>query len=202
MIKHFLIKQGGSLTSLLIFSFSIILLNSCVQGSFKGLYSYYERSIKEKPGIFINTKNLDSINGKFSKLDNYVFIINGKDLKNCLKENDKSFIYIWGAKCSSKICYPLELINNHCKKNNVSLFIVAEYYDSENMSYDYELDKNILAIDTKHYNSNLTSKYLNLFLKDIDNNLNYDDIPERYLYFEKDKYIKSYESIYDYNEEM
>lgn len=202
MIKHFLIKQGGNLTSLLIFSFSIILLNSCVQGSFKGLYSYYERSIKEKPGIFINTKNLDSINGKFSKLDNYVFIINGKDLKNCLKENDKSFIYIWGAKCSSKICYPLELINNHCKKNNVSLFIVAEYYDSENMSYDYELDKNILAIDTKHYNSNLTSKYLNLFLKDIDNNLNYDDIPERYLYFEKDKYIKSYESIYDYNEEM
>jgi hypothetical protein len=202
MIKHFLIKQGGSLTSLLIFSFSIILLNSCVQGSFKGLYSYYERSIKEKPGIFINTKNLDTINGKFSKLDNYVFIINGKDLKNCLKENDKSFIYIWGAKCSSKICYPLELINNHCKKNNVSLFIVAEYYDSENMSYDYELDKNILAIDTKHYNSNLTSKYLNLFLKDIDNNLNYDDIPERYLYFEKDKYIKSYESIYDYNEEM
>jgi hypothetical protein len=202
MIKYFLIKQGGSLTSLLILSFSIILLNSCVQGSFKGLYSYYERSIKEKPGIFINTKNLDTINGKFSKLDNYVFIINGKDLKNCLKENDKSFIYIWGAKCSSKICYPLELINNHCKKNNVSLFIVAEYYDSENMSYDYELDKNILAIDTKHYNTNLTSKYLNLFLKDIDNNLNYDDIPERYLYFEKDKYIKSYESIYDYNEEM
>ncbi|MEZ4854050.1 MULTISPECIES: hypothetical protein [Flavobacterium] len=199
MIKHFSIKQGSILTSLLLFSF--ILLTSCVQGSFKGLYSYYDRSIKEKPEIFINTKNLDTINGKFSKLENYVFIINGNDLKKCLKENDKSFIYIWGAKCSSKICYPLELIDNHCKKNNVSLFIVAEYYDSENMSYDYELDKNILAIDTKHYNTNLTSKYLNLFLKDIDNNLNYDNIPERYLYFEKDKYIKSYESIYDYNDE-
>jgi len=199
MIKHFLIKQGSILTSLLLLSF--MLLTSCVQGSFKGLYSYYERSIKEKPEIFINTKNLDTINGKFSKLDNYVFIINGNDLKKCLKENDKSFIYIWGAKCSSKICYPLELINNHCKKNNVSLFIVAEYYDSENMSYDYELDKNILAIDTKYYNTNLTSKYLNLFLKDIDNNLDYDTIPERYLYFEKDKYIKSYESIYDYNDE-
>ena len=199
MIKHFSIKQGSILTSLLLFSF--ILLTSCVQVSFKGLYSYYDRSIKEKPEIFINTKNLDTINGKFSKLENYVFIINGNDLKKCLKENDKSFIYIWGAKCSSKICYPLELIDNHCKKNNVSLFIVAEYYDSENMSYDYELDKNILAIDTKHYNTNLTSKYLNLFLKDIDNNLNYDNIPERYLYFEKDKYIKSYESIYDYNDE-
>ena len=66
------------------------------------------------------------------------------------------------------------------------------------MSYNYKLDKNILAIDTKHYKTNLTSKYLSLFLKDIDNSLDYDTIPERYLYFEKDKYIKSYESIYDY----
>ena len=196
MIRSSLKKQGSIITSLLLFS--ILLLTSCIQGSFKGLDSYYTKTIKEKPEIFINTKNLDSINGKFSKLENYVFIINGNDLKKCLKENDKSFVYIWGAKCSSKVCYPLELINNHCKKNNVSLYIVAEYYDSESMSYNYELDKNILAIDTKHYKTNLTSKYLSLFLKDIDNSLDYDTIPERYLYFEKDKYIKSYESIYDY----
>jgi hypothetical protein len=196
MIRNSLKKQGSILTSL--FFFSILLLTSCIHGSFKGLYSYYAKTIKEKPEIFINTNNLDSINGKFSKLENYVFIISGNDLKKCLKENDKSFVYIWGAKCSSKVCYPLELINNHCKKNNVSLFIVAEYYDSESMSYNYKLDKNILAIDTKHYKTNLTSKYLSLFLKDIDNSLDYDTIPERYLYFEKDKYIKSYESIYDY----
>jgi len=181
----------------LIILISVIFI-SCIQGSFKGLYSYYEKTLKEKPEIFINTNNLDSINGKHSKLENYVFIINGKDLKKCLKESDKSFIYIWGPKCSSKVCYPLELINNYCKKNKVSLFIVAEYYDTESMSFNYELDKNILAIDTKYYNTNLTSKYLNLFLNDIDNTLDYDTIPGRYLYFEKEKYIKSFESVYDF----
>uniref|UniRef100_UPI00404AF457 hypothetical protein n=1 Tax=Flavobacterium sp. TaxID=239 RepID=UPI00404AF457 len=79
------------------------------------------------------------------------------------------------------------------------MFIVSEYYDAEMMASKYDLERNILAVDTEYYKTNLVSSYVNRFMKDIDENLNR-KIVHRYLYFEGDKFLRDYHSIYDYNQ--
>jgi hypothetical protein len=161
----------NKLLILILLSFFI---NSCtIKGNFKGLYSYYENTKKEKQELFINLDVNDSVCVNESKPKDKIYIINGSQLKDCLRKNKKSIVYVWDLKCKSKICYPLELIQSHCNKNNLSLFIIAEYYDAEIMSYKYDINKNILAVDTKYYKSNLVSNYMDKFLKDIDENLYY-----------------------------
>ncbi|MFT5760924.1 MAG: opacity protein-like surface antigen [Polaribacter sp.] len=177
-----------------------LIITSCsFNGGFQGLYSYYNKTKKESPNLFIKTKNTDTICGKYSKIENFIFITDGLTLKKCLLKNEKSIVYIWGSKCKSKVCYPLEIIQSYCLKNGYSLFILAEYYDSEGMNFDYNLEKNIIAVDTKYYKTNLTTKYLNGFLKDIDNKLEYNKLENKYLYFEKNNFINDFNSIYEIN---
>ncbi|MCJ7934711.1 MAG: hypothetical protein MUW56_14060 [Chryseobacterium sp.] len=154
-------------------------LNSCkINGNFKGLYSYYETTKKENPGLFIKNDNkICSL--KYSK---NIFIINGKSLKDCLQEDDKSLVYIWGPKCSSKVCIPLSSVQEYCTRKNIRLYIVAEYFDSEMMNKEYAIERPILGIDTEYYKTNLTKKYLTAFINDIAQT-NYSE--KRYLYFEK-----------------
>ena len=189
-----LIKNGKLLVLLL-----LIFIASCtIKGDFKGLYSYFRNTQNKRPDLFITLDSSHTLNLNSAKEKNKIYIINGLQLKKCLRSNNRSIVYFWDLNCKSKICYPLELIQAHCKKNNLSLFVVATYYDAEIMSFNYELDKNILAVDTKYYKSSLVNKYLTKFLKDIDSKLIYDDL-NRYLYFERDTFVNDYRSIYDYN---
>lgn len=165
-------------TVLIIIAF-VFVFNSCsIRGNFKGLYSYYYKTKKESPDLFIESST-NICNLKYSK---NIYIINGKVLKNCLRNEDKSLVYIWGAKCSSKICIPLNSLQEYCDKNNIALYVVAEYYDSEQMKKEYNMNKPILGIDTEYYKTNLTKKYLDAFMNDIAGK-NYSN--KRYIYFEK-----------------
>lgn len=177
----------------------LVFFSSCtIKGSFKGLYSYFNETQKEMPNLFIKLDSTDSLLFNTSKVKNKIYIINGIHLKKCLAKKNKSIVYFWDLNCKSKICYPLELIQAHCKKNNLSLFVVAEYYDAKIMSNEFEIDNNILAVNTKYYKSSIVNKYLTRFLIDIDSKLKYKNL-NRYLYFEGDEFINDYRSIYDIN---
>ena len=71
----------------------------------------------------------------------------------------------------SKVCIPLNVIQEICNKKNIQLYIVAEYYDLELMNKEYNISSPILGIDTDYYKTNLTSKYVKNFIKDINANL-------------------------------
>ena len=168
---------------------------SCIKVSFKGLYSYYNVANKEKPTIFFKTNDLNLICSKKKDSNYKVLIINGSSLKQCIKENTKSIIYMWSPNCHSKNCIPLQLIQKHCEENNYKLYVVSEYYDSDKMDYEYGLSNSLYAIDTEFYKTDLTTKYLDKFFKDIDLNLVVSSTYNRYFYFEKDKFIQSFDSI-------
>ena len=175
-----------------------ITITSCgFNASFQGLYSYYNKTKEEIPELLIQQKNIDSICSKTSKKVKSIYIVNGNTLKRCLQREEKSIVYVWGPNCKSKICYPLELIQSFCEKEGYSLYILAEYYDVKQMKLNHELDRNILAVDTEFYRTNLTVKYLNRFFKDVDQNLNYDDTMNRYLLFERDVFKSDLNSVYD-----
>lgn len=183
---------------LLLILLSVFFSSCAIKGNFKGLYSYFNETQKEMPNLFIKLDSSDTLLFNTSIEKNKIYIINGIHLKKCLAKKNKSIVYFWDLNCKSKICYPLELIQAHCKKNNLSLFVVAEYYDAKIMSNEFEIDNNILAVNTKYYKSSLVNKYLTRFLIDIDSKLKYKNL-NRYLYFEGDEFINDYRSIYDIN---
>ena len=178
----------------------LAVFNSCIKidGDFKGLYSYYESTTESNPELFVKLNSPDSICTNKSKNNDKIYIVNGTQLKECLNKSEKSIVYIWGPKCKSDVCFPLEIIQAFCSKNNLSLFIVSEYYDAETMSSKYDLERNILAVDTEFYKTNLVANYINRFMKDIDASLDRKNV-HKYLYFEGDIFVRDYNSIYDYN---
>ncbi|EKB57049.1 hypothetical protein [Bergeyella zoohelcum] len=176
---------------LTIVSLFIILQSCAIKGNFKGLYSYFNTTYKAKPELFSKEKW-----NCHEKNDNKVRIIRGKDIVKCLSQYSRSLVYIWSPNCTSDICYPLDEIQKYCNRQGIELFIVAEYYDAEKMTQQYTVKNPILAIDTEYYKTNITKRYVALFLKDIDF---LSPLQNRYLLFEKGNFSRE---IYDiFNDE-
>lgn len=171
------------------------LLSSCrINGSFQGLYSYYNKSKKTTPDLFLTPTSTNSICTLVNSDNAKVYVINGTQLKNCLEKEKDAIVYIWGPKCKSKICYPLETLQRECDENNIELYIVAEYYDSNLMSFIYNIQNPIFGIDTEYYNSDLTSKYVAEFIHDITSQNN---IENKFYYFKDGTFQYSFNSIED-----
>ena len=163
-----------------------------INGSFQGLYSYYSRIRAKNPDLLIKPDASASICGINKPDSPRVYIINGINLKKCLKTNERAVIYIWSPKCKGKFCYPLNSLQNKCDLKGISLFIVAEFYDSELMQVSYQTKKPIFGIDVGYYNSNLTSRYRSKFIYDLTSEK---DLAGRFIYFENGSFKKSFEDI-------
>lgn len=167
---------------------------SCVKVSFQSLYSYYSTTQKANPKLFLKTSNTDTICNKANNPEEKIVVINGFDLKKCLLNYKKTIVYIWGPNCNSDVCVPLQIIQKKCLEKGYNLFVVAEYYDLEKMQYHYDLNNNIYGVDVEYYKTSLTDKYISKFLKDLDVSLEKNDY-NRFLDFESDKFIKTFENI-------
>lgn len=156
--------------------------------SLQGLYSYYSKTKKLNPYLFKNNET-----GCNFKYDHHVYVTNGAALRNCIRKEPKSLIYIWGPHCKSELCLSLDTVQEICDKKNIKLYVVAEYYDSESMRKPYHIEFPVFGIDTRYYHTDLTSKYLSKFIKDTGA---IQEIGKRYLYFEKGNFVGSYKDIY------
>lgn len=87
-------------------------------------------------------------------------------------------------------------MQSYCDLKKIDLFIIAEYYDIEQMKVSHNIKKPIFGIDTKYYKTNRTQKYLQKLYQELNINLQKNAPEHRYLLFDNGKYIKSYESIY------
>lgn len=164
------------------------LLSSCsINGNFQGLYSYYDKTKSENPNLLVETDSIINICEIEKKETPKVYIINGKDLKECIKKFDDLLIYIWSPKCKSKFCYPLNVLQQNCNNNKIELIVVSEYYDNELMQIEYGINKPIFGIDTNYYNTNTTSKYLSKFIFDL---TSIENIEGRLLYFKNGVFVK------------
>jgi hypothetical protein len=152
--------------NLLKYLFLVILgLAGCqIYGDFKGLTSYrYEvdphmESLSSQ--VDFNCDQAYATNQRFS-------IINGLQLKQCISSNQQTLLYVWRPNCTTPACIDLNLLQAECKRMNITLYVVAEYYDLKQFTIRYNLEKPIIGIDTYHYQTNFTSKYVKLFLRDV-----------------------------------
>lgn len=176
----------------LIFFILFISISCKIRGSFHGLYGYYKKEYKLNPDLYEEANDTNQFCGLNAKKDLKVIIVNGNQLKSCLKKIDKSIVYLWSPKCKSQFCYSPTLVQAKSNIQNITLFVVAEYYETKLMQIDYILKNNILGINTDYYNSNLTETYKRKFFEDlglskIEN--------ERFFYFEKGDFVKKFSSL-------
>lgn len=164
---------------------------SCsVKGNFRGLYSYYDKTKAEYPELLINTYS-DICQVKATEPAK-IYVINGKSIADCIISYDNAVVYIWKPKCTGRYCYPLNTIQKMCDENNIELFIVAEYYDSKTMRQNHFIKRPVFGIDTKYYNSSLTSKYLTDFKEDVTSKKG---ISNSFISFRKGVYYTSFNTI-------
>ncbi len=147
-----------------------------------------------KPELYVTTKVGSSICELEKANEPRVYLVTGSDLKKCIDTDTPTVVYIWGPRCKSSICYPLEILQQKCDSLGVALFVVAEYYDNEQMNYNFRMKNPIYGVNTSYYNSNLTSKYLGDFIFDLSSRRG---IENKYLLFSSGKFSGSYISIDD-----
>lgn len=171
----------------------IIWFCSCsINGSFQGLYSYYDKTKSYNPDLLVKPSAVNPLCQLKQGSPPRILVVDGVSLKTCINTAEKAVVYIWSPKCKSKNCYPLDLLQQKTNTRNINLFIVAEYYDGELMSLNYKINRPIYGIDIDYYNSNLTSKYLPLFLKDLAAS----NVPKtRFLYFENGELKRTFDEI-------
>ncbi|MDR2011083.1 MAG: hypothetical protein LBQ22_11460 [Bacteroidales bacterium] len=178
---------------LIFLCFILIICQSCtINGSLQGLYSYYNKTDKENENLFQKIDSHEVLCEIKNDQTPKILITNGDILKKCLQEKENSIIYIWSPKCKSGMCYPLDIIQRECNNNGIELFVIAEYYDSEFMNKSYDINCPIIGIDVKYYKSNITSKYLSLFIRDLTQQ---NDIHDQFIFFEEGIYIRSFNNI-------
>ena len=147
--------------------FLSIVLSSCtINGSFQGLRSYYPETVKVNPDLFVYLEEDQLICDTTGSYTHKVVIANAQNLKECIAA-DSSVVYIWGANCKGTECKGLNESQEMTSQANANLFVVAEYYDAELMDLNHLIDYPIIGIDTRHYKSEWTKKYLSRFLSEL-----------------------------------
>ncbi|WP_445722103.1 hypothetical protein [Flavobacterium sp.] len=167
----------------------LLSLSSCsINGGFQGLYSYYKKTKKENPNLFVNSNDLECNDFERNKIN----VLTGNKILSCIKNDERALVYIWAPKCKNQYCFPLEVIQQKCNENDVKLYVVSEYYDLNLMEEKYNLENPIFGIDTEYYKTNLTDKYLKKFIFDLTRDEN---IYSRFYCFKNGVFKKSFDSI-------
>lgn len=176
-------------------AFMLVLSICCsctIKGSFRGLYSYYGKTKSSHPELLLKPAPDSSICEMKNEGNPRVYVINGNSLKKCLEKTGSAIVYIWSPGCKSELCYSLNLVQQECDKKGVDLYIVSEYYEYGQMSLRYRIRRPILGIDTEYYKTNLTSKYLSRFLRNLGSSARFE---KRFFYFENGRMTRSFSAI-------
>ena len=167
----------------------LLVVNSCsIQGDFKGLYSYYEATKKESSNLLVPTDSNTQLCSLQPTAEPKVYITNGRQLKECLKDYENAVVFIWAPKCSGAACYNLTALQRFCDANGIELFVMAEYYDSKEMLSPFVLEHPIFAPDIDYYHTSITSKYIQKLVAELGVS---DGYTNRLLCFNKGTYVKS-----------
>ena len=128
-----------------------------------------------------------------------IYAVNGKQLRECLKDNDTSVVYMWGPNCSAEHCILISACQDYCNKHNYKLFVVADYYDMEPMNAQNVAVEPILIANHFYYDRLYANTLRRLFLEDL---LQYQPSKEetgwcRFMLFKGDQLIEYRSNLYD-----
>lgn len=97
----------------------------------------------------------------------FVYKINGAQLRNELKNHQKSIVYIFKNGCTSDYCKPLLVYETYAKANGYKLFLVMDGYINFDATMDQHIAGNLFVIDNDFYKIPKRNTYIRYFTNDL-----------------------------------
>jgi len=182
---------------LFLISFISVLLYGCIITRTPGFYTGYN-SLNENDKENIVFINNDSSICKLNDHDK-IFAVTGKQLRECLKNNDTSIVYIWAPDCHGQSCILVSACQQYCSSKNYKLYVVAEYYSIKKMQLQNVCDFPMLIANQRYYKKEYVDKLYRQFNKDLtDGEILKNEIQYyRFLVFKGDKFIKGKSDLFE-----
>lgn len=171
-------------------------LSSCVITRAPGFHSGYERlTSAQQEGIrFVPAGQ--PIPGATSRL---IYAVEAQSLLRALRDHDTTMVYMWGPRCHSSNCASLQSVQSICDKKGYRLYVVAQYYDMEQINLQPLIEKPLLTVDHRFYKSNYCDKYTRLFTDDLRQGKQLPDSLKyaRYYLFGKGHFVRAANALAD-----
>ncbi|MCL6749328.1 hypothetical protein DEM91_12115 [Prevotella sp. TCVGH] len=174
--------------SIIIFLLVPFFLVSC---QIAGLTSGYSHLSKKEQAKIINYK------GKIDEIHDYskIYTVTVEQVKEYLSNHNNVIIYDYTPFCKSSFCFPPNILEDICKKNNTDLLVISNIYDDIFLGITNNFP--ILMIKTSVYNTKSRAKYIDKFYHSLIG-LNLKEIDyASYHYFSNGNYIKSFKNPKD-----
>ena len=178
---------------------SFLLLLLVMQGCVvMGYRNHFSRDLtpEQQSKVVWNTPDDDLLS---LKNDGRIYAINGKQMQKMVQAHPKAIVYQWSPHCSSEACLALSAIQTLCDKNDITLFVVADYFHdafSQNQVLTYPL----FIADEKYYKTDVCHKLQKRFYIDLLGEETYNATKDinwyRYAYFENGEFVKYFEDPY------
>lgn len=139
---------------------AMALLPGCVITNTPGFYSGYRKltpAQQEQVRLVPPGKPLPDTDS------NLLYAVHAESLLREIQRNDTTLVYRWSPNCHSSICASLQSVQSICRGKGYQLYVVADYYDMEQISLQPKLDHPLLAINHKSYGTDYCPKYSRLF---------------------------------------
>jgi hypothetical protein len=105
-------------------------------------------------------------NFKDTKLD-VIYKINGKQLREELKNHNRSLVYVFKNGCTSTYCKPMMNYVTYAKENNYTLFLVMDGYCNLSETTDQYPASILYAIDSDFYKETKRHIYSRYFINEL-----------------------------------
>lgn len=102
-----------------------------------------------------------------SAKENNIYEINGLQLKEELKKNDRSVVVLFANGCNSKRCIPLSGYRLFSEKVKAKLYLVMVGYDNLDKTLEQNIGLPLFSIDNKYYKTIFKEKYIDKFILDL-----------------------------------
>ena len=178
---------------------SILLLFFGIQGcDIMGYRNHFSRDLtpEQQSKVVWNNSDHDLLS---LKNDGKIYAINGRQMQKMVQKHSKVIVYQWSPHCSSEACLMLSAIQTLCDKNDIALFVVADYFHdafSQNQVLTYPL----FIADEKYYKTDVCHKLEKRFYIDLLGEETYNATKDinwyRYAYFENGEFVKYFEDPY------
>jgi hypothetical protein len=146
--------------NILLFLAFIAVVSSCTVLGWTNDFDKLTETQKEKIAEFDNYKDITK---------DSIYKLNGQQLREELKNHNRSIVYLFSNGCTSELCKPLSVYEDFAGKNGYQLFLVMNGYTSLNETLKQPISGVLFVIDNDYYNEKHNYKYTRYFENDLTN---------------------------------
>lgn len=155
-----LIHKKASSNVMAVFLSFIVLTSSCVV---QGWTNDYDKLTDAHKNKILTLKTFQDTSNEF------IYKVNGQQLREELRNHSKSIVYIFSNGCSSDLCKPIAVYEDFAAKNGYKLFLVMNGFANLEATLKQPHVSVLFAMDNYYYNEKINYKYSRYFENDLMN---------------------------------